>query len=297
MLLGLATHKLPVADLPAARDWYADLLGIAPYFDQPFYVGFDVGGYELGLVPAEDDDQPAAQGGTAYWRVTDVAAAMARLAAAGARAVEAPQEVGGGIVVGAVVDPFGNRLGVLFNPHFIVPPKGATVVAERPLAAADGALAPAQIDVSVTVPIDPHAAWSKWMSAGALQTWLPVPCTIEARIGGAWELYFRDDHPPGSRGSEGVRVLSYLPGRMLAMTWNAPPEQPETRARHTWVVLLFTAVEGGTRVDLHHTGWPPEGWGPDGAPVEGGPWAETFAYFSAAWPRLLGAFAAGCGAG
>lgn len=89
-----------------------------------------------------------------------------------------------------------------------------------------------------------------------------------------------------------MRVLSLLPGRMLSMTWNAPPEQPRTRPHHTWVVVWFRDTADGTEVALHHTGWPAAGWGPDGAPVAGSPWPETHAYFAQAWPRLLGAFAA-----
>jgi catechol 2,3-dioxygenase-like lactoylglutathione lyase family enzyme len=91
MLHGLASHILSAADLPAARDWYAGVLGQAPSFDQPFYVGFDVAGFELGILPAEDGVEPG--GATAYWRVPDVkdvAAALARLEAAGATVLDPP---------------------------------------------------------------------------------------------------------------------------------------------------------------------------------------------------------------
>jgi len=117
MLLGLRSHLLAAPDLAQAKAWYASALGFAPYFDQPFYVGFAVGGFELGLVP---DARPAAGpgGGVAYWGVADVPAVHARLLALGATNLEAPNEVGGGIVVGSVVDPFGNTLGLICNPHF-----------------------------------------------------------------------------------------------------------------------------------------------------------------------------------
>lgn len=117
MFKGLRSHLLAAPDLPRAREWYVRALGQAPYFDQPFYVGFNVGGFELGLVP---DARPAAGpgGGVAYWGVDDVSATQQRLIELGATALEAPTEVGGGIVVASVVDPFGNTLGLIFNPHF-----------------------------------------------------------------------------------------------------------------------------------------------------------------------------------
>ncbi|RME27369.1 MAG: hypothetical protein D6798_04740 [Deltaproteobacteria bacterium] len=297
MLDALATHKLPVPDLAAARDWYTRVLGRPPDFDQPFYVGFDLGGYELGLVPAEGDDQPGCTGATAFWRVVDADAAVAALLAAGATLAEAVHGVGDGIRLGTVIDPFGNRLGVIFHPHFRVPPVTATVVAERPLAAADGALAPVEITAEVEVPISPDEAWRRFMDPDAVQRWLGVPCRIEPRIGGAWEVYFRPDNPAGARGGEGVRILSYLPGRMLSLTWNAPPEHPDTRPRHTWVVFDFTAIDAGCRVRLTHSGWPARGWTPDGRPRVDSPWPATFACFQQAWPLFLGAFAAGCGGG
>ena len=62
MLQGLRTVIYHVADLDRAKAWYADVIGSAPYFDQPFYVGFNVGGFELGLDP--DTSQVAPGGGT-----------------------------------------------------------------------------------------------------------------------------------------------------------------------------------------------------------------------------------------
>ncbi len=112
-LLGLRTAFYAAADLPATRDWYARALGIPPYFDQPFYVGFSVGGYELGLVP----DAPVNVGGVA-WGVADIKAAHAWFLSLGAVEVEAPHDVGGDIQFSSVRDPFGNVLGLLQNPHF-----------------------------------------------------------------------------------------------------------------------------------------------------------------------------------
>jgi len=106
-----------VEDLGKARDWYTELLGFGPYFDEPFYVGFNVGGYELGLNP---DVSKVRKGDStyAYWGVADCRAAYERLLALGAAPHSAPEDVGGGIVVATVTDPFGNVFGVIENPHF-----------------------------------------------------------------------------------------------------------------------------------------------------------------------------------
>lgn len=116
MFEGLRTVVYRVSDLAAARRWYADMLGFEPYFDQPFYVGFDVGGYELGLTPASESEP--ADGVEAYWGVEDADAAFAALVARGAEGLEAVRDVGSGIRLGTVRDPTGNVVGVITNPHF-----------------------------------------------------------------------------------------------------------------------------------------------------------------------------------
>jgi catechol 2,3-dioxygenase-like lactoylglutathione lyase family enzyme len=115
MLLGLRTAIYPAPDLAAAKGWYAKVLGAEPYFDQPFYVGFSVGGFELGLIP---DGTPASAGPQPLWGVDDAQAAFDRLIALGASSLDPVTAVGDGIRVGAVCDPFGNRLGFIENPGF-----------------------------------------------------------------------------------------------------------------------------------------------------------------------------------
>jgi predicted enzyme related to lactoylglutathione lyase len=115
MLLGLRTVIYPAPDLAAAKSWYAKFLGQDPYFDQPFYVGFSVGGFELGLLP---NATPATSGAQSYWGVRDIDASYAKLLALGASSVQAVTDVGEGIKVAAVADPFGNRLGIIENPKF-----------------------------------------------------------------------------------------------------------------------------------------------------------------------------------
>jgi predicted enzyme related to lactoylglutathione lyase len=118
MFLGLRTAKYEVQDLAKAKEWYGKVLGIQPYFDQPFYVGYNVGGYELGLTPEPAAGSKRSAAGVAYWGVKDARAAYKRLLDLGATGVEEVQDVGGGILVGEVRDPFGNVLGVIDNPHF-----------------------------------------------------------------------------------------------------------------------------------------------------------------------------------
>lgn len=118
MFQGLRTVIYTVADIAAAKQWYTQALGFAPYFDEPFYVGFNVGGYELGLVPNTQPGATPQAGVLAYWGVEDIAAAYARLLALGAKEHEAVQDVGGGIKVATVLDPFGNSVGIINNPHF-----------------------------------------------------------------------------------------------------------------------------------------------------------------------------------
>jgi len=115
MILGLRTAIYPAPDLDAVKKWYAEFLGAPPYFDQPFYVGFSVGGFELGLLPGAT---PGADGTQAYWGVEDAESSYARLLSLGAISIEPVTDVGEGIKVASVKDPFGNRIGIIQNPHF-----------------------------------------------------------------------------------------------------------------------------------------------------------------------------------
>jgi predicted enzyme related to lactoylglutathione lyase len=118
---GILTVIYRVPDVNAAKSWYAKAFGVEPYFDQPFYVGFEISGYELGLQPQTRDARPGRGGGLAYWGVDDADAAVTRLVALGAAPGAAIQDVGEGILVGSVHDPFGNPIGIIQNPHFKLP--------------------------------------------------------------------------------------------------------------------------------------------------------------------------------
>ena len=117
MFQGLRTVIYHVDDLQKAKEWYSNILGVKPYFDKPFYVGFNVGGFELGLDP---DMNGISKGNNvvAYWGVKDAKAVYKRVQELGAKKLSDPREVGGGIIVATVADPFGNVFGIIENPHF-----------------------------------------------------------------------------------------------------------------------------------------------------------------------------------
>ena len=118
---GLRTVIYHAPDLAKTKAWYAEALGIEPYFDQPFYVGFNVGGYELGLDPDATSTPGGKGGAVAYWGVANAEESFRRLLSLGATERSAPQEVGEGIRVATVFDPFGNIFGIIENPHFKLP--------------------------------------------------------------------------------------------------------------------------------------------------------------------------------
>lgn len=117
MFKGLRTVIYKVDDIEKAKEWYTSALGFPPYFDQPYYVGFNVGGFELGLDP---DSKGVTKGNNslAYWGVGDIEKAIEQLVKLGAREISEIQDVGEGIKVASVEDPFGNTVGVIENPHF-----------------------------------------------------------------------------------------------------------------------------------------------------------------------------------
>ncbi|GGE69309.1 VOC family protein [Massilia psychrophila] len=115
MILGLRTVIYPVADIADATAWYSGVFERAPYFSEPYYVGFEVGGFELGLVP---DGVPGATGATAYWGTADIETEMRRLLELGASIDSPVTEVGGGILAAVLKDPYGNLFGLIQNPHF-----------------------------------------------------------------------------------------------------------------------------------------------------------------------------------
>ncbi|MFD5827096.1 VOC family protein [Lentzea sp. NPDC060358] len=116
-------------DVAEARAWYAAFLGVEAYFERSTpdgvlaYAEFRIGDYqaELGIVDRRFEVTPSAgpAGEIVYWAVDDLAATLARLAELGARVHDEPRVRGEGFVTASVVDPFGNILGVMTNPHYV----------------------------------------------------------------------------------------------------------------------------------------------------------------------------------
>ena len=113
-LQGLRTVIYAAPDVAAAKAWWTGLLGIEPYFDEPFYVGYEVAGYELGLLPTGNPDD----GAITYWGTDDVGAAVEAAIGLGATPHAPVSDVGDGIVTGSVTNPTGMIVGFIHNPHF-----------------------------------------------------------------------------------------------------------------------------------------------------------------------------------
>ena len=125
----------------------------------------------------------------------------------------------------------------------------------------------------ITAPAD--RVWAAWATDAGWSEVYPPPSAsrIDLAIGGRYEWLF-----DGAIGGNGSQILSYLPGRMISFSWNAPPSQPDSRLSRTWVVVETDAVDAEhTRVRLTHLGF---GDGPN--------WDETMAYFEKAWGYVLG---------
>ena len=133
---------------------------------------------------------------------------------------------------------------------------------------------------SATVPHSLDTTWRRWTTHRGLCTFFGADNQIDLTPGGAFEIYFLMDQPYGLRGSEGCKVLSFLPQRMLSFSWNAPPQFPVIRdSRYqTWVVVELHPVSAGqTQVVLTHLGWPED---PD--------WDVVYDYFDSAWETVMG---------
>lgn len=117
-MAGLRTVVYRVPELAKAKDWYSKAFKTTAYFDEPFYVGFNIGGYELGLMPYESEPVIHGNGSIAYWAVEDIEAALKHFNSLGAKEVDKPMDVGDGVMVAAVQDPWNNIIGIIYNPFF-----------------------------------------------------------------------------------------------------------------------------------------------------------------------------------
>ena len=117
MISGLRTVIYFVKDLDTAKAWYTQIFNKPPYFDEPYYVGFNIEGFELGLRPDKEGEN-FDNNTVAYWGVQDAKTVYQYLLQNGSIADEDIKDVGGGILVGTVIDPAGNVFGIIENPHF-----------------------------------------------------------------------------------------------------------------------------------------------------------------------------------
>ena len=132
---------------------------------------------------------------------------------------------------------------------------------------------------TVEIPLSVKEAWRKWTTHEGLLTFFGEDNKIELFPGGAFEIYFLMDQPYGLRGSEGCKILSFLPEKMLSFTWNAPPSIPQIRKSEykTWVIVEFNSInKSNTEIILTHYGWP-----------EDISWDSTYRYFDKAWESVL----------
>lgn len=123
-LRGFSNVSFYAADLEAAKKWYAELFGIDPYFERPGYIEFRVGDFqhELGIIDSRYAPKGSATtpgGAVIYWHVDDVKATVERLLSMGTKEYEPIIERGAGFVTASVIDPFGNVLGIMYNPHYL----------------------------------------------------------------------------------------------------------------------------------------------------------------------------------
>jgi len=129
--------------------------------------------------------------------------------------------------------------------------------------------------------------WLKWTTHEGLKTFFGMDNKIELAVGGPFEIYFIEKNSNGLKGSEGCKIISFLPEKMLSFTWSAPPQYPEIRNHEhkTWVVVNFRIMPNSrTEVELVHLGWP-----------EGEDWDKVYDYFDKAWEFVLNSLDESCG--
>lgn len=116
-ILGLRTTIYQVPDLDKAKTWYAKIFKTPPYFDEPYYVGFNIAGYELGL-QTEEKPFSRSEATVSYWGVANMEEEYQYFLENGAIAIDPPQNVGGETVVVSIKDPWDNIIGLIYNPEF-----------------------------------------------------------------------------------------------------------------------------------------------------------------------------------
>jgi uncharacterized protein YndB with AHSA1/START domain len=133
------------------------------------------------------------------------------------------------------------------------------------------------ISFQISVPAAINEVWAAWTTEEGANTFFAPKCKIDLKPGGAYEMLFDLDAPPGEQGGEGMIILALQPETMFSFTWNAPPSLPDVRGEMTHVVVYFIETSPTeTLVRLDHDGW-----------GEGGEWDQAFDYFTRAWGEIV----------
>jgi uncharacterized protein YndB with AHSA1/START domain len=134
-----------------------------------------------------------------------------------------------------------------------------------------------QLVKTVHVAASPDEVWRAWTTVEGIRTFFSPDARVELRPGGLYEVYFDPEVPEGMRGSEGCRVLSFVPSKMLSFSWGAPPRFPRSRRENAqWVVVFFEGSGNRTLVSLVELGWKDDEEG-----------RAVFQYFDRAWTTVL----------
>lgn len=143
-------------------------------------------------------------------------------------------------------------------------------------AAAHGAERAIDKEALVNAPL--AQIWAAWTTRQGIVSFFAPDATIDARVGGAFQVYMDPGAAPGAKGADHKRFLAVQPMKTISFDWNAPPSLPEARAQRTFVVVRFAPVDDKTkRITLHHTGW-----------GDGAEWDKAYSYFDRAWGAVLG---------
>ena len=130
-------------------------------------------------------------------------------------------------------------------------------------------------EIVISAPVS--QVWNAWTVKEELIKFFAPDAEIDLRIGGKYEMFFLLDNPPGTKGGEGNRILSFVPHKMLSFEWNAPPQFTNVRKEKTWCVLLFDEIEQDTtKIRFYQLGW-----------REGKEWDEVYDYFQEAWDYVF----------
>jgi uncharacterized protein YndB with AHSA1/START domain len=134
------------------------------------------------------------------------------------------------------------------------------------------------IDKEVVVAAGLDRVWEAWTTRDGARSFFAPDAHIEARVGGAFEIYFDPKAEAGMRGADGMTFFAIQPKKMISFDWNAPPHLAEARQQRTLVIVRFEPLtDTTTRVHLHQVGW-----------GDGGQWDQAYAYFDRAWGLVLG---------